>query len=72
MRNSVRFYITCDDEQPIVRSVPVAVRRESEDWTTPSADATTSRTTTATSQASAPRRVARAVRSVVHRHGDGR
>lgn len=29
MQNPVRYYITQNDDQPVVRSIPVAVREES-------------------------------------------
>ena len=68
MQNPTRYYIVNDDDQPVVRGVPVAVRRAAEVddrrevATTPAAGPRTRR----------PARVARLVRAAIGRRHAGR
>jgi hypothetical protein len=67
MAKSIRYYITCDDDRPVVRTIPVSVRGdEATADAQPRAETDTS-PTSPRNEPVRPARVAKLVRTAVRR-----
>ncbi|MGH2560549.1 MAG: hypothetical protein ACRDJH_15915 [Thermomicrobiales bacterium] len=64
MAKNIRYYITCDDDRPVVHTIPVSVRT---DEASPDVQARVDTDTSPRNEPQVPARVAKLVRSAVRR-----